>query len=280
MRRLAGWAACAALGAGTMVPAAAQNVPDLVAHDTLRVCADPHLLPFSNDRGEGFENHIATRLAKALGEALTYVWYPESSGFLRNTLGAQRCDVVMGLPSGGGEATTTPAYYHTGYVVVTRAADHIAATSLSDPVFATLRLGVIAGTPPSDLLLAHDLMGQATIYQLVVDTRHDSPSLAMMDDVASGRIDAGLVWGPYAGWAVTHEGLKLHIAFLQAEPGHPRLDYTIGMGVRPNETQWARQLAAVASAQKAEIEHDLIEAGVPLLDSRNQPLFMPGTKAE
>jgi quinoprotein dehydrogenase-associated probable ABC transporter substrate-binding protein len=271
MRLLSAIAMVACVLAASRVPAAGQNVPDLVARDSLRVCSDPSFLPFSNDRGEGFENQIANVVAQALGIPLSYTWYPQSAGFLRRTLLAQQCDVVMGIASGGGEVATTPAYYHTGYMIVTRTADGITATSLADPVFATLRIGVVAATPPSDLLLAHNLMPRAKVYPLLVDTRHDSPALGMMHDVAEARIDAGLIWGPFAGWAIKHEGLKLSAVFLEAEKGHPRLDYAIGMGVRPSDTEWANRLATVTRGHRAQIEQILVDAGIPLLDPQFRP---------
>ncbi len=257
------------------LPAFAQDPPDLVARDALRVCADPGFLPFSNDRDEGFENEIAEIIGKSLNLAVVYTWYPQTSGFLRNTLFAQRCDVVMGLTSGGGEAATTPAMYRTGYMLVTRTSDGIRATSLADPALATLRFGVIGRTPPADLLLAHDLIARTKVYPLIVDTRRDSPAMDMMRDVAGGEIDVGLVWGPFAGWAITHGGLKLRAAFLEAEPGHPRLDYAIGMGVRPGDAAWAQQLAAAARAHSSDIQKVLIDAGIPLLDAQGKTLSLP-----
>lgn len=274
--RLAAVVACL-LGA-TAMPAIAQSVPDLVARDKLRVCSDPGFLPFSNDRGEGFENHLAELLGSTLHLPVSYTWYPQTSGFLRNTLLAQRCDMVMGINSGGGEVATTPAYYHSGYMIVTRAADGMTATSLADPALATLRFGIVAATPPTDLLVAHDLMPQTTIYPLLVDTRSDAPAMDMMRDVADGRIDVGLVWGPFAGWAIV-QGLPLHAEFLASEPGHPRLDYAIGMGVRPGDTEWAHRLAVTAQGRQAEIHQILIEAGVPLLDSQGRTLSLPVAKA-
>jgi quinoprotein dehydrogenase-associated probable ABC transporter substrate-binding protein/PQQ-dependent catabolism-associated CXXCW motif protein len=275
MRRAAAALACLTLaGAAAAGPAAAQDVPDLVARDALRVCSDPAFLPFSSDRGEGFENRIAEVIGTALGLPVIYTWYPQTSGFLRNTLLAQRCDVVMGINSGGGEAATTPAYYHTGYMIVTRQDDAITATSLDDPALAGLRFGVVAATPPSDLLVAHELIPQTKVYPLLVDTRTDSPAMDMMHDVADGAIDVGLVWGPFAGWAIT-QGLRLHADFLRPEPGHPRLDYMIAMGVRPGDTDWARRLAAAQRAHAAEIRRILTDAGVPLLDPANHPLFVP-----
>ena len=43
---------------------------------TLRVCADPNNLPFSNRSGQGFENKIAETIARELGGPVQYTWWP------------------------------------------------------------------------------------------------------------------------------------------------------------------------------------------------------------
>jgi ABC-type amino acid transport substrate-binding protein len=65
----------------------------------LRVCSDPNNLPFSNDRGEGFENQLAQSFAAELHATMETTWWAQRRGFLRNTLLAGRCDVVMGVPA-------------------------------------------------------------------------------------------------------------------------------------------------------------------------------------
>lgn len=50
-----------------MVAAASFAATAAFAAPPLRVCADPNNLPFSNARGEGFENKIARLLARDLG---------------------------------------------------------------------------------------------------------------------------------------------------------------------------------------------------------------------
>jgi ABC-type amino acid transport substrate-binding protein len=147
-------AVAAALLAGSAVfPAVAQQSSDLVSRSEFRVCADPNNLPFSNEKLEGFENKLADLVAKDLNEPVGYTWFPQTVGFVRNTLLANRCDVIMGTVAGGEMMDDTNPYYHSAYMVVTRSADNIAAVSLADPVFADKRIGVIAGTPPTDLLL-------------------------------------------------------------------------------------------------------------------------------
>src|SRR5690606_22668415 len=86
----------------------------------LRVCADPNNLPFSNERGEGFENRIAELVARDLGARVEYTWFAQRRGFIRNTLRAGECDVVMGVPSSFELALTTRPYYRSSYMFVTR----------------------------------------------------------------------------------------------------------------------------------------------------------------
>src|SRR2546430_13612509 len=68
----------------------------------LRVCADPNNLPFSNARGEGFENRIAELLARELGTRVEYTWWAQRRGLVRHTLAAGACDLLVGVPAGGG----------------------------------------------------------------------------------------------------------------------------------------------------------------------------------
>jgi len=252
--------------------AAAQTGADLVSRSELRVCADPRNMPFSNDKLEGFENKIAELIARDLNEPVRHVWFPQTVGFVRNTLGAYRCDVVIGTVAGGEMMDDTNPYYHTAYTIVTRAADGIAAASLADPAFADMRIGVVAGTPPTDLLIRHHRMAHATPYSLRVDTRYEAPSRQMLDDLVGGKIDVALVWGPFAGYYISHDHLPLSAAFLASEPDGPRLDYHIAMGVRPGEAAWRRTLDRAIAKHQDEITRILLNYGVPLLDERNRPM--------
>ena len=85
-----------------------------------RVCADPDNLPFTNRRGEGFENRIAELLARAANQQLSYYWWPERRGFVSNTLNAWECDVIIGVPTHDGAVKTTRPYYCSHYVMVHR----------------------------------------------------------------------------------------------------------------------------------------------------------------
>lgn len=257
--RLLAAAALTALLAG---PAYAQR-PELITRTELRVCADPSALPFSNQAGEGFENKIAQIVGADLSLPVSYVWFPQVTGFVRNTLGARECDLVMGAVSGDGIMETTNPYYHTGYMMVTRTADAIAAHSVGDPALADKRFGIVARTPPTDLLVKHGLIAHTRPYSLAVDTRASNPAHDMLQDLTDGKIDVALVWGPMAGFAIAHDKMPLTAVFLEPEPDAPRLDYRIAMGVRANEPEWRRRINQAIGKHGPEIAAVLKDYGVP-----------------
>jgi ABC-type amino acid transport substrate-binding protein len=171
---------------------------------------------------------------------------------------------VVGNP----DLATTDAYYHTGYVAVTRASDHITAANLGDPALAGKRFGLIGRTPPTDLIVEHNLMDQTALYQLVVDTRVDQPAHSMLQDVAAKKIDVGLLWGPFAGYYVKQEHLPLQLVLLDAQGSKVRLDYRIAMGVRQSDTEFRRRLNQAIQRHQSEITKILQDYGVPLLDEQ------------
>jgi quinoprotein dehydrogenase-associated probable ABC transporter substrate-binding protein len=247
---------------------------DLVARTSLRICADPRDLPFSDEQGSGFENKIAELLGRELSLPVEYVWYPQVIGFLKNTLWAGRCDLVMGTVAGDGEMDTTNPYYYTSYVIVLRKDSGWTFSGLDDPRLKDFHIGVISGTPPADLLLRHGLMAKARPYPLTVDTRIDAPSHRMIADIVDKSIDAGVLWGPLAGYFIHHENLPLTMIVLKGEPTAPRLDYHIAMGVRRNEADWRRKINSLIHAKQGEINQILADYGVPLLDEQGAPLVL------
>ena len=244
----------------------------MVSKTDLRVCADPHNLPFSNDKGEGFENKIAELLAHDLGEKVDYTFFPDSQGFIRATLGRNRCDVIIGTVAGSGDVSTTDPYYHTAYMMATRDGDNYATNKVGDWHIAGKRFGLIAGTPPTDLIVEHNLMDQTAIYQLMVDTRINQPSHDMINDVVSGKVDVGLLWGPIIGYYAKHDHLPLRVVFLDGEGSKVRLDYHIAMGVRPGDVDFRRRLNQVIAKEQPAITKILQDYGVPLLDEQNKPI--------
>jgi quinoprotein dehydrogenase-associated probable ABC transporter substrate-binding protein len=250
-------------------PAQAQT-GEIINRTELRVCADPNNLPFSNDKQEGFENKTAAILGDELKLPVKYVFFPQVIGFVRNTLAVRSCDLVMGTAAGDDIVQTTNPYYFSAYVAVYRGDKGFTFTSLDDPALKSLRIGIVSATPPSDLLVRHGLMANAKPYALMVDTRYESPTHEMIQDVAKGDIDLGLLWGPIAGYYIKRDKLPLAIAVLQDEPGMPRMDYHITMGVRANEPEWRRLINAAIVKRQPEITKVLQDYGVPLLDEQGR----------
>jgi quinoprotein dehydrogenase-associated probable ABC transporter substrate-binding protein len=246
---------------------------ELVDPKVLRVCADPRNLPFSNDKGEGFENKLAQLFAEKLHKKLDYMYFPQATGFVRMTLAAHRCDVIMGFPQGDDLVQGTNPYYRTAYALVAKQGsglDEVAA--LEDQRLKGKHIGVVAGTPPATNMAAYGLMTNAKPYPLMIDTRFDSSAVAMINDLMSGEIDAGVLWGPMAGYYARQANAPLHVAPLVRETSGPRLAYRIGMGVRPADQNWKRLLNRLIQENQAAINKILLDFGVPLLDENDRPI--------
>ncbi|WOH79634.1 substrate-binding domain-containing protein [Bradyrhizobium sp. BEA-2-5] len=246
---------------------------ELIDARVLRVCADPRNLPFSNEKGEGFENKLAEFLADKLQKKLDYVFFPQASGFVRMTLGAHRCDVIMGFPQGDDLVQGTNPYYRTAYAIVAKPGSGLdEVTTLEDQRLKGKHIGIVAGTPPATNMAINGLMTNAKPYPLMIDTRYDSSAEAMMNDLAKGEIDAGILWGPMAGFYAKKANPPLHITPLVKETSGPKLVYRIGMGVRPADQNWKRQLNKLIQENQGEINKILFDFGVPLLDESDRPI--------
>ncbi|WP_371345575.1 substrate-binding domain-containing protein [Ancylobacter sp. IITR112] len=253
--------------------AATAQVADLVDRSTLRVCADPANMPFTNEEGQGFENKIAELMAEKLGLALDYTWFPQATGFYRMTLGSKRCDVVMGYVAAGDPVLNTNAYYRSAWVLVTKKDSELASVdTLEDPRLKGKRIGIIAGTPPGDLLVRNGLMPLARPYALMVDRRFDSPAEAMIADLEDGEIDAGILWGPIGGYYAKASKVPLSVVPLVKEKGDPSLIYRITFGIRPGELNWKHQLNGFIKDEQGAINRILLDYGVPLLDNQDRPI--------
>src|ERR1700759_5811550 len=202
---------------------------ELVDPKVLRVCADPRNLPFSNEKGEGFENKLAEFLAAKLQKKLDYMYFPQATGFVRVTLGAHRCDVIMGFPQGDDLVQGTNPYYRTAYALITKQGSGLEdVTALEDARLKGKHIGVVAGTPPGTNMAANGLMANAKPYPLMIDTRVDSSAEAMINDLNAGTIDAAVLWGPMAGFYARKANPPLHIVPLVKETTGPKLAYRIG----------------------------------------------------
>lgn len=257
-------------------PLAAQT-SDLVSQNALRVCADPANFPMSDDKGQGYENKLAELIASKLEKPVTYTWYPMATGFIRNTLRANKCDVVIGYAQGHELVLNTNHYFTSAYTLVVPADSPLAQVdTLSDPALKAARIGIVAGSPPATHMARNGLMPNAKGYHLVVDRRHDSPVVDMLGDLSGGELDAAIIWGPLAGPLVKQNYPDLIVTPLLKETLPPRLFFRITMGVRQGEKVWQRKLNSLIRRNQAEINAVLSEAGVPLLNNMGTGLLDAG----
>jgi quinoprotein dehydrogenase-associated probable ABC transporter substrate-binding protein len=250
-----------------MAPAASR-APD----DALRVCADPNNLPFSNVRGEGFENKLAELVARDLGRHVEYTWWPQRRGFIRNTLAAHRCDVVMGIPARFELAEPTTPYYRSTYVFLTRHDRNLHPQSFDDPVLRSARIGLhvigddYANVPPAQALAARGIVGNIVGYSIYGDYSRPDPPRELIDGVARGDVDIGIAWGPLAGYFARQEPVALDLTPVAGGDALSPMSFSIAMGVRPGDDQLHAALENVLEHRRADIERLLASFGVPLLD--------------
>ena len=242
----------------------------------LRVCADPNNLPFSNQRGEGFENKIAELLAQDMGERVEYTWWAQRRGFFRNTLRAGTCDLVIGVPAGFEMAATTKPYYRSTYVFLYRKDRHLSISSLDDPLLKKLRIGVqiigddYSNAPPAHALTRRNIVQNVRGYTLYGDYSQPNPPARIIDAVAKGDIDLAIVWGPLAGYFAKQSHVEMQVV-----PVTPQIDqflpfvFDISMGVRRGDQELKNQLEQVLEQRRADIDHILEDYRVPRVEGGN-----------
>ena len=237
----------------------------------LRVCADPNNLPFSNERGEGFENRIAELVARDLGARVEYTWWAQRRGFFRNTLRAGLCDLVTGVPSGFEMAQTTSPYYRSTYVFVYRKGRGLDVRSFDDPVLRRVKVGVqmvgddFSNTPPAHALTNRHITGNVRGYTLYGDYSKPNPPADIIAAVARGRVDVAVVWGPLAGYFAPRQKAALAVVPVSPQVDVPFLPfvYDIAMGVRRGDNAFREEIEEVLERRRGEIERILDEYGVP-----------------
>jgi quinoprotein dehydrogenase-associated probable ABC transporter substrate-binding protein len=272
-------AAALALTVGT---GSAQETP--AARQALRVCQDPNNLPFSNTRGEGIENRIAEVFGKALGLPVTYYSFPQRLAFIRNTLRYKLpgqdypCDIVMGVPVGYDQVSVTKPYYRSTYALVfpqAKGMDQVRTAEdflrLDRAQLAKLRIGIYDRSPASEWLNKHGLVDSGRPYPIMNADPEQYPGEIIEKDLAGGKLDAAIVWGPIAGYfAKRVNAPRLLVVPLSSEPG-VRFDFQMAMGVRYGEREWKQQVESLIDSQQAAIAAILKEYGVPLLDNVPAP---------
>jgi mxaJ protein len=236
-----------------------------IAHATvLRVCAEPHNLPFSDVAGNGFENRIAELVAKDLGRQLRYVWVTQGHGFLRKTLDAKLCDMIVGWPERADGVLTTGAYYRAGYRFVFRSDRVSALASYDDPQLRALRVGVpivgddAAQSPPAAALSRRRIVDNVRGFPVFGAT---PASERMAAALADGTIDVAVLWAPQAAFVVRQSTVTLGSSDAR-DPGTAPPDFAMAMAVRETDTDLRASLDAIRERDKAKLDQILSGFGV------------------
>ena len=253
-------------------PARATNISSAPPKlQMLRVCADPNNMPFSNERQQGFENRIASLIAHDLGVPVQYTWWPERRGFVRNTLKARTCDVVMQVPASYELTEHTAPYYRSTYVFVTRADRHLEIKSFDDPALRHLRIGIhmmgddYANSPAASALARRGLAGQIVPFMIYGDYSLPDPPAGIIRAVETDSIDVAVAWGPLAGYFAKRSPVRLVLTPIT--PASREFAYSMAMGVRHGDSTTRAVLDSELARRRADIRRILEDYGVPLLES-------------
>jgi len=277
--------AAASFLAGALVAMTSASALAAETRTAFRPCIDPSNLPFANEKGEGFENRIADLFARKLGLPVQNFAFPQRMNFIRNTLRFRlpgeefRCDIVMSIPASFDQAWPTAPYYHSTYALVYRKGHGLDQVKTGTDLFAVpaevrnkLTIGIYDKSPASLWLVKHGMEAQAKPFQMLSPNPEQYPGEIIEKDLAQGKIDAAIVWGPIAGYfAKRVRSVELVVIPLKSEPG-VKFDFEIAMGVRQGEREWKETVDKLIAENQGAIAGILREYNVPLVDARGDPV--------
>ena len=269
---------CAALASAAVRADGAALPNNDGADGVLRVCADPNNMPLSNDKGEGYENKIATAMARDFGYKIEYTYFPQRMGFVRHTLREKapdseryKCDLVIGVPKGYDLTSTTHPYLHSTYAMVLPNKPEFASVrtpedllKLPPDALHKLRFGIFSQTPAVDWLLTNGLIDQAQSYQVQTGDPQAYPGEIVERDLAAGKIDVAFLWGPIAGYFAKRAGDTVRLVPFPPQRDI-RFDYQIAMGVRYGEKEGHEKVDQWIGSHQNQIDDILTSYDVPLL---------------
>ena len=247
-----------------------ESAIEAVDTENLRVCADPSNLPFSNEKGEGFENAIADLLGEKLNIPVVYEYFPQVIGYVRNTLNKKKCDILIGITAGNDLVLNTIPYMRWSYGMIFLKDNGIIVDRPNHPQLADLSIGAQAGTPPTFVLQRYNLMGRVRPYNLTFDPRKAVIGESMIEDLIDGLVDIVFMSGPIAVYYLEKKGYdKSKYQFIPLETtdqGWGRMDYYTTMGVRDGETDWKKKLNKFIKENQDEIDEILAKHNIPILN--------------
>ncbi|OIQ84736.1 bacterial extracellular solute-binding protein, family 3 [mine drainage metagenome] len=232
---------------------------------TFRVCADKDNMPFSNEKQQGFENKIAELIAGDLGRKLEYSFGYDRFGYIRTTLNAHLCDVIIGTGSGNDMMLTSRPYYRSDYVFVYKKDSGLNITDWDSPDLRKARIGTVDFAPPTRPLLDKGLMGNVVGYHMMHDPSH--PPSEMIDDLIKGKIDVAIIWGPIGGYFAKQEAPDQMNIVPCPEYGqinaHGKEGWNISVGVRKKDKDFLATIQEVLDRRKDDIDNILDQNGIP-----------------
>jgi mxaJ protein len=234
-----------------------------------KVCADQDNLPYSNDRGEGFENKIAELLAADLGKDLSYQYWHDRFGFIRNTLKAMRCDVIIGTNTTYDAVNTTKPYYRAGHVWIYRKDSGYDIKDWNSPDLRKAIIGVHDKSPVTVALDANNLMINAKPYRIQRNLR-ESPG-KIVNDMVNGDTDIVIAWGPIGGYYAKKAKADLVVVPI---PEYANEDtsltgktyWNISVGVRKKDDARRDMIEAALDRNKDKIQKILSDYGIPVIE--------------
>jgi ABC-type amino acid transport substrate-binding protein len=187
----------------------------------------------------------------------------------------------MGYAQGTGLLEDTNPYYYASYVLITRAndADLGDVSSLSDQRLKSRRIGLVARTPPASILTMRGLGANATSFDVRSGDSQTAVAQEIIARIASGELDAGLLWGPIGGYYAAIADVPLTVVPLVNEVAGPATFYGITLGVRPSEPQFKHQVNKVLAENADEIVSILEDYHVPVLDEEGEVAAAEGGTA-
>jgi mxaJ protein len=242
----------------------------------IRVCADPNNLPFSNQAGEGLENKLAELIAAKLGAKLEYVWWSQRKSFVKNSLTAGRCDMIMGVPTGLDSVLTTNPYYRSTYVFLSRKDRDLRVSSLADPRFGTWKIGVhVVGddyAPPAHSLAKRGLSANLVGFSLFGQFGEPNPAAKIIDAVANGSVDIAIVWGPHAGYFASRGAVPMDVTPV-SPPMWMGIPFTfdIALAVREEDRTFRDELDRVLDQECGAIQSLLSAFAIPRTPEDKRP---------
>jgi|tagenome__1003787_1003787.scaffolds.fasta_scaffold20782897_2 mxaJ protein len=254
-----------------------------VSTTAFRVCADPNNLPFTNQKGEGFENKIAELIAKKMNVPVEYTWFAQRRGFFRNTLRDGRCDAVMGAPEKFERALSTEPYYYSSYVFVSRKDKNLNVTSLDDPILKTLKIGVqmigddALNTPPAHALADRGIIQNVVGYSVYGEYTDPNPPAKIIDAVVNKDVDVAVAWGPLAGYFAARQSVPLDIRPVEPDSnGKLPFVFGISMAVRYGEDGFKEKLNQILADDRGEIDKIMDEYHIPRVPQPAQKFDLEG----